>query len=44
MGYAQGTLLKQNASNFINSVWKYFEATVEKVLPQLPAWLAEMIF
>jgi len=42
MGLAQGKLLR-NTTEFLNRVWKYFEETVEKVLPTLPPWLAQLI-
>jgi len=43
MGYAQGSLVKENLTLFINQVWAFLEATVEDVLPQVPVWLAQLI-
>jgi len=43
MGYAQGELLKEEASEFISSVWSYLESMVTAYLKDLPKWLADMI-
>jgi len=43
MGFAQGTLMKDNLKDYINSVWLYFEAQVEEVINTVPIWLAEYI-
>ena len=44
MGFAQGTLLKQKASFFIEKVWTYFESQVNQALPGMfPKWLDNLI-
>eukprot|EP01130_Rhizamoeba_saxonica_P006964 TRINITY_DN2789_c0_g1_i1.p1 TRINITY_DN2789_c0_g1~~TRINITY_DN2789_c0_g1_i1.p1 ORF type:complete len:362 (-),score=95.95 TRINITY_DN2789_c0_g1_i1:42-1127(-) len=43
MGYAQGTLLNEEITEFINNVWIYFEEQIEEVLPTMPKWIADWI-
>jgi len=43
MGYAQGALLKDSASEFISTVWGYLEGQVDQFLGDLPVWLQNMI-
>jgi len=43
MGFAQGSLLQNDAATLMNEVWAYFESEIEQVLPQLPVWLQELV-
>jgi len=43
MGYAQGLLVPQEANEFINRVWAYFQAQVDQVISSVPTWLANLI-
>jgi len=45
MGFAQGSLLKDEANTFITGVWTYLEEHITSgpYIDQLPTWLADMI-
>jgi len=45
MGYAQGTLLKEELPSFINTVWEFLrsEITSQPYVSDLPKWLADMV-
>ena len=43
-GYAQGLLLANEISQFMNEAWNYIDSQVEEVLyPYIPVWLANKI-
>jgi len=43
MVFAHGTLLQGEVTNFINSVWVYFEEQVESIIQIMPLWLQKLI-
>jgi len=43
MGFAQGTLQKAIANDFISSVWTYLESEIDNVIPWFPTWLQNWI-
>ena len=44
MGYAYGSLLKDEMKEFFPKVWKHFEEQITSVIPSwIPSWLAEII-
>jgi isopenicillin-N N-acyltransferase-like protein len=43
MGYAHGSLLKDELNEFIPRLWAYLEKQVTSILQSLPDWLAKLI-
>jgi len=43
MGYAYGTLLKDQLNTFLPSLWSYMESQVDQVLQSLPPWLQNIL-
>jgi len=43
MGFAQGTLLKPQLTQFIPEAWNYMKTQIESSLPNFPKWLQDLI-